>query len=138
MLADETKHKLYLEERKTKIQAFEILEMSIICWDNMAQVIATENATFLDNGEAVTEEIIHEMTLYCDSNNCVLLQSDAYYESSTGFSSASYLSPEALAQAEINAALGGSGACIRYVAHNEVGANGSSEDSNGNMLYLVM
>lgn len=132
MMADEIAHKAHLEEENIVMQSSNVAITSVSCWDNMAVATATETAVFVVNGEIVSETIVHEMTFYCNEQNIILLQSDAYIEGSSEFASCSYLSPEELAQAELQAVTAGSGSCMSYVAYME---RGTQENSDGSTKY---
>ena len=119
VFTDEQAHKAQLEKECVTIISSSVVINSINCWSNMATATVTETATFHKNGETVVETILHEITMSCGSNNAVLIQSDSYMENSSAFKSGSYVSPEELAAAELNATAGGSGMCITTIAYGQ-------------------
>lgn len=132
MLADEAKHKNLLITEGITLESSSVAINSVTCWDSMATVSATETASFLINGAAQQETIEHEITVYANSAGIIKLQSDAYSESVTGFDSCSYIPPEMLVAAEMQAAGVGGSSCITWVAYNEVG---TEESASGKSKY---
>lgn len=112
MFRDEQKHKTVLEEAGIVLRSSVPSIIYIECWDGMAIATVQETARFLLNGNVIEETIIHEITLCCVESNLILLQSDAYIESVSGFESCSYLSPEKLAAVEAEIMAVGSAVCI--------------------------
>lgn len=112
MFRDEQKHKTVLEGAGIVLQSSVPSIISIDCWDGMAIATVQETAQFLKNGSVIEETITHEITMCCVEDNLILLQSDAYFESVSGFESCSYLSPEKLAEVEAEMMAVGSAVCI--------------------------
>ena len=99
-------------------KSFSIIFDSIECYDNVAFVTVIETIIFDQEGIEVAENVPHQLHLYLISNHIPEVAMDAYYESTSGFSSCSYV-PDSTQP--LIAPGTGSALCIIQVALNEVG-----------------
>lgn len=89
------------------------------CYDTYAEVIAAETISYSQNGIAGTEEVIHELTLYLDSESVPVVAADGYMELCSDFVSCSYVAPAV--QIFSNRTTAGSPLCIVEIAKAELG-----------------
>ena len=130
MFSDEQEHKSVIDSQGMRILSSQIAIESISCWSTMAIANVNEMVVFLTNGFTSTATITHEVTMSLGEENNIVIQSDLYNDPISGFSSASYISPEEYAIAEQNAV--GSKVCIANVAYNE---RGTTRGSDGDVIY---
>lgn len=88
----------------------------VSCWDDVAEVTATEEIVY----QGSTETVVHKLRIRPESGGLVV-RSDGYEESTSGFISCSYVRPEWESMADTQAISSGSKYCIVYIASNEVG-----------------
>lgn len=123
--SNEAVHFTLLEAKSIIINHIEFVISSSSCYDNHAKVVVSETIHYSINGVAGEEIVVHDTTLYLNSDGVPVVTADAYQESFSGFHSASYVVDSGAA---INSTSGGSGPCITYVAKNEVGYAESSSN----------
>lgn len=131
MVTDEMAHKAVLTEANITLTDSTVIINTIAIGDYIADVTATETATFLLNGVTTQESIIHKIYIYKSSEGYLCVSSDGYIESTTNFASASYVSESAMTHSVIDNNTN-AGPCIVSVAENEVGY---TEGPNGYTKY---
>lgn len=116
LVRDEGKHRLSLQEAGVAFMASTITVDEVSCWDDVAEVTATEEIVY----QGSTETVVHKLRIRPESGGLVV-RSDGYEESTSGFISCSYVRPEWESMADTQAISSGSKYCIVYIASNEVG-----------------
>lgn len=91
------------------------------CYDTYASVTAIETITYMHDGIICTENVIHELTLYLNSENVPDVAADAYVEACSDFVSCSYVDTTVQTFEATTTTAAGSGLCIVEIAKNEVG-----------------
>ena len=119
IIADETSHKDMLVENSLTVLNISFTISSIHCESLMAYVTLNESVTYALDSETLVEIVEHNLTIYKNKANTLLVISDQYREVFSGFESCSYVSPEDQTVAELNSV--GSRYCIANVASGEIG-----------------
>lgn len=130
MAVDEASHKAELLEAGFVVTSSTVTINSIECWDNAADVMATEVLTLASVEETVEYSISHDITAFLKDDYSLNVARDGY--SYNYFTSASYV-PDYI-QNSINAGADGSSLCILEAANAEVG---TTEGSDGSTEYGI-
>lgn len=119
MVTDEAAHKTTIVEANAVLDNSTVVINTVLIGDYVAEVTATETATFVIAGELTQETIVHTICIYENREEYLIISSDGYRELTTGFVSASYIGAEV---ADLNTTLPyGSHECIIGVAMEEIG-----------------
>ena len=132
MVTDEAAHKEALTEANAVLTNSTITINSVIIGDYVACVDVAEAATFLIDDEVTQETVAHTIRVYTKSDDSLIVGSDGYIVNAVDFTSAAYVSPEALAL--INITPYGSTECIVRIAIDEVG---TTPNSDGTTKYGI-
>lgn len=130
MVADEDSHKEVLTNANAVLINSTVEISEILLGDYVAEVIATESATFAVDGEIKQENVVHAINVYLNNAGDLVIGSDGYAEETSAFVSASYISAESVAYA--NTAAIGSPICIVETAMNEIG---TTTGADGTTIY---
>lgn len=119
MVTDEAAHREALAEANAVLTNSTVVINTVVIGDYVADVEATETATFVINGETVQESVVHKICVYEKNDGSLSVGSDGYMITATGFISASYVNPAAVELANIIPE--GSPECILEIAYGEIG-----------------
>lgn len=129
LVHDEEKHRLSLQEAGVAFMTSAITVDEVACWDDVAEVTATEAVTYYIGTKETHETITHEVHVYGKSLELMSVSSDRYRELTSSFDSCSYV-PEEWEDWIEPQAFAGSLYCITYVASQEVGyTEGAGKDT---------
>ena len=120
LVRDEEKHRLSLQEAGAKFTSSAITFDEVSCWDDVADVTVTEEIVYQSSTDTVPETIVHKLRIRHESGGLVV-RSDGFEETSSGFTSCYYVRPEWQNTADSQSLVSGSKSCIVYIASQEVG-----------------
>lgn len=120
LVRDEEKHRLSLQEAGAKFTSSAITFDEVSCWDDVADVTVTEEIVYQSSTDTVPETIVHKLRIRPESGGLVV-RSDGFEETSSGFTSCSYVRPEWENTADTQSFVSGSKSCIVYIASQEIG-----------------
>ena len=122
---DEIAHKAQYADENIVLTNLSYTISSVACYDTHADVSVTETVSYVKNGAAGAEEIVHILTLYLDADDIPVVAADEYAETFSAFYSCSYIPPAALANSTTPA---GSSLCIVEVAKGELGTEETGDN----------
>ncbi len=119
IVLDENIHRELLRDKDLLLTESQILIDDVHCDDYCMKMDITETVAYLSGDVTYNEVIKHEITIYSDENEELVVASDAYQEVCTDFYSCSFVKPPEESFSLM--AAGGSKYCIINVARAEVG-----------------
>lgn len=116
----EEEHLQMLQNEELTFVSSVIVFDEIFCEKEYADVHVTETVTFQKNGVTFTETVAHSIFACFDDDWHLVIASDGYAETYSGFKSHAYVEPCEAAAAELQHTYGGA-YCMTYIANGEIG-----------------